>query len=207
MKMIFCVVLGLMAGAVVTLYVMNERARWLALLEFELHPPPVPFATLEVIQGAERQYYASKSTPRRLAEQVQDVVVFASPALANRLSFSVGRYRMKADTISHLVPWAIKKGFLTLDGTDPHTFSKAMAYFSEQPVLNDWQAAVYLEWLRLDHPMLKDLTWEAIANDLFLVAKLYSGYMGAGGDWEGWRADTMPGPVALRRLGLGPVAD
>ena len=68
--------------------------------------------------------------------------------------------------------------------------------------MSDWQAATLLEWLRLDHPGLQKLDWRTISNDQKLVAKLYSGYMGAGGAWEEWRSSMTPGPEAARRMGL-----
>ncbi len=63
-----------------------------------------------------------------------------------------------------------------------------------------WQAAVVLEHLRSDHPHLRRLGWDAIAHDPRLVALLYSGYLGAGGDWDAWRASAEPGPEALQRM-------
>ena len=109
---------------------------------------------------------------------------------------------MKAQTIEDLLPWAIDRKYLILKDIKTEDFAHAVAYFSEQPVLNDWQASVYLEWLRQDHPELVALNWSQIASDRMLVAKLYSGYMGAGGDWDTWRANLTPGVVALSRLGL-----
>ena len=79
-----------------------------------------------------------------------------------------------------------------------------LPYFSEQPVINDWQVAVILESLRRDHPALDNMTWEQIAADPSLVAKVYSGYMGAGGDWDQWRATLTPGPIARTRMRLAP---
>ena len=69
-------------------------------------------------------------------------------------------------------------------------------------MLNDWQAATYLQWLKEAHPLMTDLTWSEIEAKPELVAKLYSGYMGAGGAWELWREDLTPGSVAKQRLGL-----
>ncbi len=194
--------LGALFGALVTLVILQARAHWLASLEFELAPPPVPFAVLQEIQNAEQTSYADRSLLRRATEEAQDVMVFASPRLAYLANFSVGRYRIKAQTIEEILPWAIEQGYLTLDSTPLEDFARALAYFSEQPVLNDWQAAVYLDWLRQDHPELVTLTWPDIASDPMLVAKLYSGYMGAGGDWGLWHKDLTPGSVSLRRLGL-----
>jgi hypothetical protein len=201
-SMLALVFVGVMIGALATLFALKERAHWLASLEFELAPPHVPFAILQDIQKAEQTSYAKRSPLRRAAEEAQDIMVFASPNFAYSLNFSVGRYRIKARTIEEILPWALKQRYLILEGTSSEDFSHALAYFSEQPVLNDWQAAVYLDWLRRDHPGLAALTWPEIASDPMLVAKLYSGYMGAGGDWDLWRTDLTPGSVSLRRLGL-----
>ena len=102
--MLFLVIIGALVGAGVTLFVMKQRAHWLAALEFELTLPPVPFAVLQDIQTAERNSYAKRPPLRRAMEEAQDVLVFASPSLAYRLNFSVGRYRMKAQTIEDLLP-------------------------------------------------------------------------------------------------------
>jgi hypothetical protein len=37
-----------------------------------------------------------------------------------------------------------------------------------------------------------------------LVYKLYSGYMGAGGDWDGWKASLTPGAESRRRFQYEP---
>ena len=128
--------------------------------------------------------------------------VFASPETAYKMNFSVGRYRIKARTIEAILPWAIEQRFVVLEETSPKSFAHAIAYFSEQPGLNDWQAATYLEWLRQDHPKMADMSWPDIAADPERVAKLYSGYMGAGGAWDLWRENMTPGAVARKRLGL-----
>ena len=59
-----------------------------------------------------------------------------------------------------------------------------------------------LEHLRRRHPELRDMSWDLITSEPQLVAKLYSGYMGAGGDWETWEVTLTPGPEAVRRMGL-----
>lgn len=181
---------------------MKERAHWLASLEFELRPPAVPKSILATVRNAEQKSYEDRSIVRRLAEEAQDILVFASPETAYKMNFSVGRYRIKAKSIEAILPWAIAQQFVTLESTSSKSFAHALAYFSEQPGLNDWQAATYLEWLKQDHPSLAPKSWTEIASDPNLVAKLYSGYMGAGGAWDLWRANLTPGPVAKRRLGL-----
>jgi hypothetical protein len=44
------------------------------------------------------------------------------------------------------------------------------------------------------------MDWETIAADDEVIAKLYSGYMGAGGAWEAWRSSMTPGAEARKRL-------
>jgi len=202
MNTIASILLGLFIGGTSTLWIMKERAHWLASLEFQLNPPPVPESILATIRQAERKSYEERSILRRIAEEAQDVLVFASPELAYKLNFSVGRYRIKANSIEAILPWATEQRFVILEETTPKSFAHAIAYFSEQPGLNDWQAANYLEWLRQDHPIMADLSWSDIAADPETVAKLYSGYMGAGGAWDLWRASMTPGRIAKERLGL-----
>ena len=196
------IILGLCIGACSALWAMKTRAHWLASLEFELMPPPVPTSILAKVRQAESRSYKERSVFRRLAEEAQDILVFASPETAYKMNFSVGRYRIKAKSIEAILPWAIEQRFVALEETSQRGFAHALAYFSEQPGLNDWQAATYLQWLKQDHPLLADISWPNIAARPELVAKLYSGYMGAGGAWDLWREDLTPGPVAKQRLGL-----
>ena len=54
--------------------------------------------------------------------------------------------------------------------------------YSLIPNVCHWQAEVYLAKLKSEHPQLKQLNWSEIEQNNELIAKLYSGYMGAGGD-------------------------
>ncbi len=202
MRKISWITLGLFVGVCAAIFTMKERAHWLASLEFELHSPPVPSSVLATVREAERNSYQDRSAVRQLAEEAQDVLVFASPELAYKMNYSVGRYRIRAKTVEAILPWAIEHHFVVLGATSPKDFSHALAYFSEQPGLNDWQAATYLEWLKQKHPLMADTSWTEIAANQRLVAKLYSGYMGAGGDWTLWQESLTPGPIAMKRLGL-----
>jgi len=196
------IVVGLFLCACAALWVIKERAHWLASLEFELNPPPIPASILAKVREAESQSYDSRSFVRRFVEETQDIIVFASPEMAYKLNFSVGRYRIKAKTIEDILPWAIERRFVVLEQTSLADFSHALAYFSEQPGLNDWQAAIYLQWLKDDHPLMADLAWLEIEAEPELIAKLYSGYMGAGGAWELWRENLSPGSIAKERMRL-----
>ena len=194
--------LGILAMVGLTIAVFYHRYRVLARTEFELSPPPVPRAVLQAVKEAEARSYAAAPWHRRIAEYLQDVVAFVMPSLAYRFDFSVGKYRVKSSTIERTSAWAMEQGYLLMHSDVDGQLPRLLSYFSEQPVTNDWQVAVILEYLRRDHPGLAALTWEELAADPMLVAKLYSGYMGAGGDWQGWRATMTPGPVALERMQL-----
>lgn len=196
------VMVGLVVGALSSLVFLQQRAKWLAQYEFELVPPPVPQSVLQRVREAERKSYAEVALWRRTAEEMQDILAFASPWLAYRMNFSLGNYRIKSHTIEKILPWAVSEGFLKLEERPDHRARYALAYFAEQPSMNTWQAAILLAWLREDHPKLKEIAWSDIATNPKLVAKLYSGYMGAGGAWEAWRGSLQPGPEARRRLGL-----
>lgn len=200
----FGVAIGLVIGLVASAVFLQRRAHWLMQYQFEMVAPPVPASVLRTVREAEASYYAGQGPLKRIAEEAQDALVFASPHLVYVMNFSVGRYRIKAHTLEKILPWTIRNGYLKFEGETRHLARSAIAYFSEQPAMSDWQAATLLEWLRQDHPKLKQMSWNIISDDPQLIAKLYSGYMGAGGAWDEWRNSLKPGPEALRRLGLEP---
>jgi hypothetical protein len=193
-------VLGILTMLAVVVAVFYHRYHLLAAADFSIDPPPVPRSVIVAIKHAETFAYAQEPWYRRAAEYAQDVLTFLVPRLTYRLNFSVGRYRIKPATIEALIPWAEQQGYLEVHHERP--LAHLLPYFSEQPVINDWQVAVILESLRRDHPQLRDMAWDKIAADPSLVAKLYSGYMGAGGDWNQWRATLTPGPVDRARMQL-----
>ena len=195
-------ILGMLTVLAVVVAIFFHRYRRLAAADFSIDLPQVPRSVLVAVKEAEAFAYASEPWYRRSAEYAQDVLTFLSPRLTYRLNFSVGRYRIKPATIEALMPWAEDHGFLQLHGEREQRLRHLLPYFSEQPVINDWQVAVILESLRCDHPQLRGMSWDEIAADPTLVAKLYSGYMGAGGAWEQWRKSLTPGPVALHRMRL-----
>ena len=197
-------VIGALVAALLMAVVAQHRASWLSRYQFSLTQPPVPDSILRRIREAEAGYYAELPWWRQIFEHAQDSVAVLAPSVIYRLNLSVGRYRIKAGTIDELLAWAMDEGYLTLaPGTQAESHD-AIAYFAVQPVLNDWEAALYVAWLKDTHPALSEMTWASIESDPRLVAKLYSGYVGAGGDMDGWRATTEPGPVALRRMNLEP---
>lgn len=195
-------VLGILTMLAVVVAIFYHRYHALAAADFAIDPPPVPRSVVLAVKHAEAFAYAQEPGYRRAAEYAQDVLTFLIPRLTYRLNFSVGRYRIKPATVEALIPWAEQQGYLQMHGVPDQRLRHLLPYFSEQPVINDWQVAVILESLRRDHPDLREMSWEQIAADPSLVAKVYSGYMGAGGDWEQWRATLTPGAIARTRMQL-----
>ncbi len=180
-----------------------RRSRLVDRMNVRLRGPMVPESVLDAVRGAEVRWYQGLPTWRRLVKDAQDSVGVLAPHLVYRLNSSIGPYRIKARTVRGLIGYALEHDYLRIDAVQDPRLDKLLPYFSLQPVLNDWQAALLLQSLKDEHPALAGRSWDEIASDPEAVAKLYSGYMGAGGDWAGWLADDAPGPVARQRLGLG----
>ncbi len=179
-----------------------RRKRQLQRLTFHLRGPDVPAAILDAVRDAEAQFYRELGPLRRFVEDVQDALSFLSPGLVQALNLSVGPYRIKPQSIAGLLEGAVARGYLTVEDAAAGTDQALLTYLSMQPVINQWQASLLLQHLKEDHPHLATLDWSAIAAAPRLIAKLYSGYMGAGGDWARWRASPEPGCVARRRMHL-----
>lgn len=196
--------LGLFTGVFLCLigisFAAERRSQWLQHYRLELKELPVPREVLFQIRCAEATYYESRPAWRRAAENVQDAVAIAVPALAYRFDWSVGSYRIKAKTVEKLLRWAEDQGYLWMSEETRDARHSAISYFAEMPVLSRWEASLYLEWLRQEHPQLRNLSWKQIAASDEKVAKIYSGYMGAGGDMDLWRKTDEPGAVAVGRL-------
>ncbi len=172
-------------------------------ITFHLSGPEVPVVILDAVRDAESRFYRDLGFFRRCIEDLQDVLSFMAPELVYRLNASVGPYRIKAHSVARLIDAAIPQGYLTVEAPPGQTLDALLAYFSIQPVTNQWLAALLLQHLKDQHPALAPLPWSAIAADRRLIAKLYSGYMGAGGDWAGWKRSVEPGKVARARMQLG----
>lgn len=179
-----------------------RRKRQLQRLTFHLRGPDVPAAILDAVRDAEAQFYRDLGPLRRFVEDVQDVFSFLVPGLIQALNLSVGPYRIRPQSVAGLLDEAVALGYLTVEDAEAGADHALLAYLSMQPVINQWQAALLLQHLKDDHPQLAALDWSAIAAEPRLIAKLYSGYMGAGGDRAGWRATLEPGRVAKKRMHL-----
>ncbi|MEM6496495.1 MAG: hypothetical protein AAF709_07205 [Pseudomonadota bacterium] len=195
---------GLLIGGLAATAFVVHRVQSLSEIDFETIPPPVPFEVIEKVRGAEMDYYSNQSHARQFVELMQDVMAFLHPPLVYQMNFSVGPFRLKGQTLEKTIPWARDNGYLIIKEAPVSDFHWLYVYLAEQPGLSNWGAAVHLEFLRQKHPLLRDISWSDIASDPNLVAKVYSGYLGAGGDWATWEADLVPGKVAVARLGANP---
>jgi hypothetical protein len=189
--------------ALFTLFLIHRRVRQLRRMVFHLRGPEVPIAVLDAVREAEQHFYRNLGLLRRFAEDLQDVLCFISPGLIYALNVSVGPYRIKAQSVAGLIDYAIERDYLIMAVPPRRKDAALLAYFSMQPFINQWQAALILQHLKEQHPLLATMSWSSIAADRRLIAKLYSGYMGAGGDWATWKASIEPGKVAVERLQLG----
>jgi hypothetical protein len=179
---------GFIAGIVIALIgvfalLFRIRAR-LQELDFHLTSPEVPVPLLNTVKQAEMRYFQELPLFRRGIEASQDVVALFWPQLAFALNISVGAYRIKPQTIHTLIQFAIEEKYLQMRIPEDYRFDSFLSYFSMQPALNDWQAALLLQKLKMKHPATMEVSWQQIGSSPRLVAKLYSGCMGAGGDWE-----------------------
>ncbi|WP_299423172.1 hypothetical protein [uncultured Shimia sp.] len=197
---------GLLIGSFAATAFVVHRVQSLTEIEFETVPPPVPFEVLEKVRGAEMAYYSNQSSARRFVELMQDVMAFLHPPLVYQMNFSVGPFRLKGKTLEQTIPWALDEGYLIIAEAPVSNFHWLYVYLAEQPGLSTWGAAVHLEFLRKKHPLLREISWTEIASDPALVAKIYSGYLGAGDDWATWEENLTPGSVATSRLNAASEA-
>jgi hypothetical protein len=200
---------GVVVGAAITASAVAvaqlRRERLVQELEFRILGPTVPVNVLHTIRDAEVEYYRRLPVLRRLVEDAQDVGARLWPAGVLRLGLSVGRYRIKGSAILPLLTYAQKQGYLVVEGAPDRRKDRLVTLFTMDPALAEWQAAVVLQHLKDEHPHLRVLGWEEVAADPAAIAKLYSGYMGAGGAWDAWMSDLVPGPHARERLGYDPA--
>lgn len=195
----------MMIAAGIALWDANRKVQLLASLDFRIHDPGIPENVLTAIRNAELKAYNDMGWVRKAVEDTQDSLALLWPGLAFSCDFSIGPYCIKASTVREVVDFALDEGYLTLNSERSSRYNEVLPLFALQPSINDWEASVLLEYLRRRHPILRNMPWQAIAADPNAIAKLYSGYMGAGGDWARWESDLVPGAVSRDRLGYDPA--
>jgi hypothetical protein len=156
---------------------------------------------VDVVGSAEEGWQAQLGPLRGAAEQLQDEVARTSPLEAYTADWSIGRYNIRPSTARSALDWAFQQGVAEDYGYHHRPNDEEVI----RQIIDDTQAAalvkVILARLRAEHPSLSVLDWDTIEATDQYIAKLYSGYLGAGGAWETWQSNLIPGDEAKQRLG------
>lgn len=169
-------------------------------IKYKLKLEKIPKVVLLSIQAAEERAYARTSKLRYIIESVQDMLAFLSPKFIFKKNYSVGTYRIKSKSAQLAIRWAIKNNKLKIYQKDYTSLAEQLPQFIISPRYSEDIAKILLDKIKSTHPMLQKMSWSDIAQDDYLIAKIYSGYVGAGGDMEAWKHTLQPGKVALKRL-------
>ncbi len=192
---------GSATTSALVLWITRRKVSMLQDLDLHLHNPGVPENVLDTVRDAEIGAYRRMPIVRRLIEDGQDMAGMLWPQIVYRANYSVGAFRIKSQTAAGVAQYAIDRGLLEMRIERDEKYARLMPGLTQQPALNTWFAAVLLSQLRDQHPVLQSMSWDEIARNPDAIAKLYSGYTGAGGAWDVWEADVTPGPIARARLG------
>lgn len=161
----------------------------------------VPTPVLETILNAEEQWQKGLNLPRKAGESLQDLIARIGPAIASD-DGSIGRYNIEPRVAKGALEWAFKEGIAEeYDFTEMPSDDEIVRLIMDEQ-RDDDLVALRLNELKDMHPELREMSWDQINNNSDYVAKLYSGYIGAGGDWDLWKSDLTPGPEAVKRLEL-----
>jgi len=163
----------------------------------------VPDSVLGTVLKAEEQWQEDLSFLRERAEENQDNLALKDPGEAFNKNNSIGRYNMEPQTAKDALEWAFRNGEAGEYGFSEMPSDEKIVKLIMDKDMDSKLAALRLSQLKDSHPQLSKLSWEEIDSDPNYVAKLYSGYMGAGGAWDQWKSDLEPGSEAKKRLGLG----
>lgn len=156
---------------------------------------------VEVVGTVEEGWQAQLSPLRAAAEQFQDEAARSAPLETYAADWSIGRFNIRPSTARSALDWAFTQGIAADFGYDRPLDDEEVVRDIMDPDRAASLVKLILAQLRDDHPGLREKTWDTIeATDQYL-AKLYSGYLGAGGAWEAWRSDLLPGDEARLRLG------
>ena len=156
---------------------------------------------VEVVGTAEEAWQAQLSPLRAAAEQWQDQVASSAPLEAYAADWSIGRFNIRPSTARSALDWAFAQGIAADFGYHQSPGDGEIVRDIMDQARASSLVKLILAQLRDEHPALRAMTWDAIeAADQF-IAKLYSGYLGAGGAWDAWRSNLFPGDEARQRLG------
>jgi hypothetical protein len=154
---------------------------------------------MQVMLQAEVNWQKGLGPIRGNLKLLNDEVAYTDPLRAWRNNNSLSRYNIRPSTAYKAIRWAQGAGAAP-DFPNPPLPEQVVGWIMSEQT-DTRLAALILNQLRDDHPLLRGKTWQEIeANDEW-IAKLYSGYAGAGNAWDAWRADLKPGAIAIDRLG------
>ncbi len=144
---------------------------------------------VEAVHHAESEWRNSLSLPRKVVEITQNYLAYMLPQVAYHLNFSVGEYNIRPKTAEKVLA---KKGL--------STDKKEVVQHVIDPIYSKQVALELISELKKEHPKISQLSWKTINKHFYLLMKLYSGYMGAGGKWKRWKKTLLPGTIAKSRL-------
>lgn len=154
-----------------------------------------------VVGDAEAAWQAQLGPLRGAAEQLQDEVARTSPLEAYAADWSIGRYNIRPSTARSAIDWAFAQSIAGDYGYTGRPTDEDVVRRIMDDERSGTLVQLILARLRAEHPSLSMFDWETIEAVDQYIAKLYSGYLGAGGAWEAWQANLLPGDEAKQRLG------
>jgi hypothetical protein len=156
---------------------------------------------VEVVGTAEEAWQAQLSPLRGTAEELQDQAARSAPLEAYAADWSIGRFNIRPSTARSALDWAFMQGIAGDFGYHHHPSDEEVVRDIMDTARSSSLVKLILAQLRDSHPALREMEWDAIEATDQYIAKLYSGYLGAGGAWDAWRSDLLPGDEARQRLG------
>lgn len=153
---------------------------------------------MRVMLQAEVNWQRSLGPIRGNLKLLNDEVAYTDPLRAWRNNNSLSRYNIRPSTAYKAIRWAQGAGAAP-DFPSPPLPEQVIGWIMNEQT-DTRLAELILNQLREDHPLLRDKPWQEIEGNDEWIAKLYSGYAGAGNAWDAWRADLKPGATAIDRL-------
>ncbi|MCI0732050.1 MAG: WXG100 family type VII secretion target [Chloroflexi bacterium] len=162
----------------------------------------VPDSVLTTVLKAEEQWQEDLNFVREWAEEEQDNFALENPREAFGKNQSIGRYNIEPKTAKEALEWAFQNSIADEYGFSEMPSDEEIVKLIMNKNSDSKLVALRLSQLKDMHPQLREMSWGEINSNPNYVAKLYSGYMGAGGAWDQWLSNLEPGPEAKERLNL-----
>lgn len=164
----------------------------------EATSPPIWLA--EVIRAAEDTWHNNLGIVRKLAEDAQDLLAAENPSAAYRNNYSIGNSNIRPQTARAAIDWIFNNQLEQSIGFQERPDDNALVAMILNPAEENKVVLSILTHLQQIHPGLNNMNWDQITASDSLIAKIYSGYLGAGGAWDQWKSGLIPGQEAMSRL-------